>query len=236
MNEQPRPVHRRGEANVARRQPPAGPKQHVALGEIEPGAADITALRRAFADLDPVAIALGILAFAYPGPTLAALIIVFAVYAIFDGVVALIAGLGMPGGANWWLVLGGIVGIAVGVFTFSQPDTTALALVLLVGIWAIATGVAEIIAAVTLRGLITNGWLIGLTGVVSVIFGLLLVISPNDGILSVLWLVGFYAIFAGVMYLSVGLRLRDVADSVSSLRQEGTAAGGTTAGGSTAGS
>ena len=163
-----------------------------------------------------VAIGLGILAFVYPGPTLAALILVFAFYAIFDGVLATVTGFGVQGGPSWGLVSGGIAGIAIGVFTFFQPGTTAVALVIVVGIWAIVTGAAELVTAVTLGNLVAPRWLLGLSGVVALAFGVLLIMSPGDGILSVLWLVGFYAIFAGVMNLAIGFGLRDTSDTLSS--------------------
>jgi uncharacterized membrane protein HdeD (DUF308 family) len=170
-----------------------------------------------------LAIVLGVLAFLSPGPTLAALILVFAFYAVFDGILAIVAGFAFPGGPSLWLIVGGIAGIAVGAFTFVSPDTTAVAVVLLVGIWAIATGAAEFIAAATLGDRIQNRFLLGLTGAISVAFGVLLVMSPTDGILSVLWLIGFYAIFAGVTYLAMGMRLRGVANTLESIKAENTA-------------
>jgi uncharacterized membrane protein HdeD (DUF308 family) len=169
-----------------------------------------------------LAIALGVLAFAYPAPTLAALIVVFALYAIFDGVLAIAGGFSLPGGPSWWLIAGGVAAIAVGIFTFFQPGTTAVALVLLVGIFAIVTGVAELVGAATLGNLVAHRWLLALSGVVAVAFGLLLIMSPGDGVLSVLWLIGFYAIFAGVMNIAMGFGLRDISGTLKSVEAEGT--------------
>ena len=171
------------------------------------------------------AIALGVLAFIYPAPTLAALIVVFALYAIFDGVLAIVGGLSVPGRPSWWLIAGGVAAIAVGVFTFFQPSTTAVALVLLVGIFAIVTGVAELVTAATVGSLIGHRVLLTIAGVVAVAFGLLLIMSPGDGILSVLWLIGFYAIFAGVMNIALGYSLREVSDSMKSVEAQSTPAG-----------
>ena len=171
-----------------------------------------------------LAIALGVLAFVYPAPTLAALIVVFALYAIFDGVLAVVGGFSVPGRPSWWLIAGGIAAIAVGVFTFFQPGTTAVALVLLVGIFAIVTGVAELVTAATVGQLVAHRWLLALSGVVAVAFGLLLIMSPGDGVLSVLWLIGFYAIFAGVMYIAMGFGLRDMSNTVKSVEAETTTA------------
>ena len=169
-----------------------------------------------------LAIGLGILAFVNPAPTLAALIVVFALYAIFDGVLAIVGGFSMPGGPNWWLIIGGIAAIAVGVITFARPDATAVALVLLVGVFAIATGVAQLVAAATAGDLVAHPWLLALSGLVGVAFGTLLIVSPGDGILSLLGLIGFYAIFAGGMDIAMGFDLRDASDTVKLVEPKGS--------------
>jgi uncharacterized membrane protein HdeD (DUF308 family) len=180
-----------------------------------------------------LAIALGVATFVAPQPTLAAFIAVFAAYAIVSGALSIGAGLSIPNGPSWSLVLGGIAGIAVGVLTFAQPDATAVAVVLLVGIYAIATGVAQVGAAFTLGGF-TNTWLLGLSGVVSVAFGVLLVMAPTDGVLAVLWLIGIYVIYFGIMSVAAGLGLHRIGNEVSSLVEQATIPTGTT--GTTAGS
>jgi uncharacterized membrane protein HdeD (DUF308 family) len=180
-----------------------------------------------------LAIALGIATFVVPQPTLAAFIAVFAAYAIVSGALSIGAGLSVPNGPSWALVLGGVAGIAVGVLTFAQPDATAVAVVLLVGIYAIATGVAQVGAAFTLGGF-TNTWLLGLSGVVSVAFGVLLVMAPTDGVLAVLWLIGIYVIYFGIMSVAAGLGLHRIGKDVSSLVEQATTSTGTT--GTTAGS
>jgi len=180
-----------------------------------------------------LAIGLGLATFIVPQPTLAAFIAVFAAYAIVSGALTIGAGLSIPNGPSWALVLGGIAGIAVGVLTFAQPDATAVAVVLLVGIYAIATGVAQVGAAFTLGGF-TNTWLLGLSGVVSVAFGVLLVMAPTDGVLAVLWLIGIYVIYFGIMSVAAGLGLHRIGNEVSSLVEQATTPTGTT--GTTAGS
>jgi uncharacterized membrane protein HdeD (DUF308 family) len=166
----------------------------------------------AFALRGIVAIALGVLAFVVPGPTLVALIAVFAAYAIFDGILAIVGGVRSPGGPRWWLVIGGIAGLAIGVLTIFSPGTTAVALVLLIAVWAIATGVGEVVSAYTMRAVIDREWLLALSGAISVVFGVFLLVAPGSGVLAVLWLIGYYAIFAGVMYLAMAFRLRGLGD------------------------
>ena len=157
-----------------------------------------------------LALALGVLAFAAPQPTLAALIFVFAFYAIFDGLLAMGIGITVPGGPNWLLVVAGIVGIAIGALTLASPNVTAVALVLLIGSFAIVRGVAEVGTAIWFRNLIQSAWLYVLSGIVSIVFGTLLIVSPGDGALAVVFLIGFYALYAGVMYVAIGLRLRGI--------------------------
>ena len=157
-----------------------------------------------------LALALGVLAFAAPGPTLAALIFVFAAYAILDGIVAIVLGFGAPQGPRWLLVVGGILGIAIGAYTAVNPQVTAVALVLLIGAFAIVRGVAEVGNAIWFRNFIDSAWLYVLSGIVSIVFGAYLLVAPGDGALAVLFVIGFYALFAGVLYIAMGLQLRDV--------------------------
>jgi uncharacterized membrane protein HdeD (DUF308 family) len=161
-----------------------------------------------------LALALGVLAFAAPAPTLAALIFVFAAYAIVDGILAIALGASAPGGPSWLLVIAGIVGIAIGVYTAFSPQVTAVALVLLIGSFAIVRGVAEVGTAIWLRNLIESAWLYVLSGIVSIVFGAFLIVAPGDGAFAVLFVIGFYALFAGVMYVAVGLRLRGINDTL----------------------
>jgi uncharacterized membrane protein HdeD (DUF308 family) len=155
-----------------------------------------------------LALALGVLVFAAPAPTLAALIFVFAVYAIADGILAIAFGAVAPGGPRWLLVIAGILGMAIGVYTAVSPQVTAVALVLLIGSFAIVRGVAEVGTAIRFRDLIEDAWQYVLSGIVSIVFGAYLIVAPGDGAFAVLFVIGFYALFAGVMYVAIGLRLR----------------------------
>jgi uncharacterized membrane protein HdeD (DUF308 family) len=155
-----------------------------------------------------LALALGVLAFAAPAPTLAALIFVFAAYAIVDGILAIAFGATAPDGPRWLLVVAGIAGIAIGLYTVVSPQVTAVALVLLIGSFAIVRGVAEVGTAIWLRNLIESAWLYVLSGIVSIVFGAFLIVAPGDGAFAVLFVIGYYALFAGVMYVAIGLRLR----------------------------
>jgi uncharacterized membrane protein HdeD (DUF308 family) len=163
-----------------------------------------------------LALALGVLAFAAPGPTLAALIFVFAAYAIIDGIFSIVIGFAAPQGPRWLLVVGGILGIAIGAYTFVSPQVTALALVVLIGAFAIVRGVAEVGNAIRFRNYIQSAWLYVLSGIVSLAFGTYLIVAPGDGALAVIFVIGFYALFAGVLYIAMGLQLRDVNKALNS--------------------
>ena len=164
-------------------------------------------------------IALGVLAFVQPGVTLLALIAVFAAFAIFDGVLAIAAGVSVEGGPRWMFILGGILGIGIGLVTINRPEVTAIALVFLIGVWAIATGITEVVAAYNFRQVLENEWLLALSGIVSVVFGALLIVSPGDGVFAVLWLIGIYAILAGIVYVAAGLRFRGVHEKLQPLEK-----------------
>jgi uncharacterized membrane protein HdeD (DUF308 family) len=155
------------------------------------------------------ALIFGIAALIWPQATLTILILLFGVYAIADGILSIIAILRDRTYYQWWLLLlEGIVGITAGVLTFIWPEITGLVLLYVIAAWAVVTGILEIIAAIRLREEMTGEWLLVLGGIVSVIFGVLLVIQPQAGALAVAWIIGIYAIFFGIVLLILSLRLR----------------------------
>jgi uncharacterized membrane protein HdeD (DUF308 family) len=157
-----------------------------------------------------VAVLFGVAALVWPSLTLSALFYLWGAYALADGVFALISAIrAADQRMAWWpLVVEGILGIAVGVLTFVWPIMTALALLYLIAAWAVVTGVVEIIAAVLLRRVISGEWMLGLAGVLSIIFGVMLVASPSTGALAVIWLIGSYAVIFGIVLIALGFRLR----------------------------
>ena len=155
------------------------------------------------------AIIFGALAFAWPGLTLLSLILLYGAYALADGAIAIIAAIkGDAPAARWWLAIVGILGIAVGAFTFLLPGMTALILLFTIGGWAVAIGVFQIIGAIRLRNEIDNEWFLILSGIISVIFGVAIVAQPGAGALALVWLIGTYAIIAGVLYVGLAFRLK----------------------------
>jgi uncharacterized membrane protein HdeD (DUF308 family) len=156
----------------------------------------------------------GVLTFVWPGITLLTLVLLYGAYALADGVLALAeAVMGGAPAPRWWLALVGLLGIAVGMLTFAWPAITALVLLLFIAGWAIATGVLQIVGAIRLRKEIDNEWLLIASGVLSVVFGLILVVQPGTGALALLYVIGIYAILYGILLVWLSLRLREYATS-----------------------
>lgn len=150
----------------------------------------------------------GILAIVYPGSALVALTILFGAYAFVDGIFALAAAFTGIGGGRWWaLLLEGILGLVVAFYVWTQPAYSTVVLVYAVAFWAIITGIVEIIAGFQLRDVITNEWLYILAGVVSIIFGILVIRDLDAGAVAIAWTIGIYAIIFGVMQLGLAFRL-----------------------------
>jgi uncharacterized membrane protein HdeD (DUF308 family) len=156
------------------------------------------------------AIVFGILAWAWPGVTLVTLVLFWGAYALIDGVAALVGGWRTKDGGKpmWTVVLVGLVGIAAGIFTFVQPAVTAIALLMLIAVWAIVHGVFEIWAAIRLRKEIRNEWLLILSGVLSVAFGVLMILYPGAGALAVLTLIGAFAVAYGALLVVLAFKLK----------------------------
>jgi uncharacterized membrane protein HdeD (DUF308 family) len=158
-----------------------------------------------------VGILMGILTFLWPGITIAAIVIVFGAYALIDGVVNL-AGVfkAREKDEPWWaLLIEGLVGIIAGLTALFWPAITALALVFVIAAWALVTGIFEIVAAVRLRRYIEGEWILALSGVASVLFGLLLATFPIAGAVALAFWFGAYSIVFGGLLISLGIRLRN---------------------------
>jgi uncharacterized membrane protein HdeD (DUF308 family) len=158
----------------------------------------------------------GIAAFMLPGVMLWALVALFGAFALVDGIFAVIESFRRDstraaGVGNWWaLLFEGLIGIAIGVLTFLWPGLTVMGLVYLIAFWAVLTGALEVITAIRLRHVIRGEWLMALIGILSMGFGLLLAMFPLAGAISLIWLIGAYAIAAGVLMIALGFKLRSL--------------------------
>lgn len=156
------------------------------------------------------AVLFGVSVLVWPGIALTTLVLLWGAYAVVDGIFALVMGFqGQPAHANrWFTILEGAISIIAGVIAFVWPGITAMALLYVIAAWAIVTGIVEFIAAIQLRKEISGEFWLGLGGVMSAIFGVLLFLYPGAGMLSLLWLLGVYAIAFGVAIIFLSFRLR----------------------------
>jgi uncharacterized membrane protein HdeD (DUF308 family) len=154
----------------------------------------------------------GVLAFVSPAFGIAVLVALFAVWAIIDGVNNLLTGIRTRSrDRSWWLeILEGIVGVVAGVIALALPAFAAEVLVLLIAVWAILTGVIEIWLAIRLRRVIEGEAWMALAGVASILFGIVVILFPAAGALSIVWLIGSFAIAFGVFLVLLGWRLRRI--------------------------
>ena len=160
-----------------------------------------------------LAVLFGLAAFVWPSLTLLVLVLLFGAYALVDGVIAVIVSLQERRVfARWWVLLvEGLTGIAAGVLTFVWPAITALVLLYLIAAWAIVTGILEIVTAFSGRLPVAQEWTLALAGILSVLLGVLLAIRPGAGLLSLVWLIGIYAIVFGVLLIVRAFQFRTAA-------------------------
>ncbi len=173
-----------------------------------------------------LAVIFGIIALRSPTLVAGAFVIVFAIYAFADGILDfVIAGQHGKAGQSWgWYVFEGLVSIALGVIALAYPGVTLLAIVLLIGIRAIVMGIVEVVAAFSWENS-ESRWLLGITGVLSIMLGVLLLGSPAAGGLALLWMIGVYAIVFGIMLFALGLRLLSTERRGGQLHRQATATG-----------
>ena len=157
-----------------------------------------------------LAVVFGILVLAYPGTGLLVIAYLFGAYAFVDGIFAIVGAVRMAHAGGRWggLLVEGILGIVAGVVAFAYPGITAYALAILMGAWAIVTGVLAVSSALRLRTQIPNEWLWILSGIVSIIFGFAIFWSPSFSLFALIWMDAFYAILAGLLLIGLSFRLR----------------------------
>jgi uncharacterized membrane protein HdeD (DUF308 family) len=158
-----------------------------------------------------VAVLFGVLAFVWPGATLVTLVWFFGAFALVNGLLSLILAAKAPKGYPriGSLILGGLLGILAGLLTFVMPGITALGLLMLIAAWAIVTGIMEVVAAIRLRKIIANEWLLILAGIASVAFGVILFLQPAAGALALIWWIGAWALIFGILLIVLAFRMRN---------------------------
>jgi uncharacterized membrane protein HdeD (DUF308 family) len=163
----------------------------------------------AFVARGVLAILFGIIAFVTPGVTMLSLVLVFAAYAVADGIFAIVGAVRAAKAGERWslLALEGVVGIIAGVAAVAMPGLTVVVFVTLIAAWALITGGFMLAAA--FRVDTDHGrWWLALGAVASIVYGALLVIAPMTGALVLTWWIGAYALVFGVSMLIFAFRLR----------------------------
>jgi uncharacterized membrane protein HdeD (DUF308 family) len=173
------------------------------------------ALRGAFAIL------FGLLTIAWPQLTVVVLVALFGAWALLDGISAFMAAWrSAEAKQTWWpFLVTGVLGVGAAIVTWVWPQITALTLLTVIAVWAIASGVLQVAAAIRMRKIITNEFWLALAGVGSVVFGVLVLLFPGAGAIGIAWAIGWYAILFGLLMVMLGFRLR-------SMRPMATSAGG----------
>jgi uncharacterized membrane protein HdeD (DUF308 family) len=158
------------------------------------------------------AIVFGIIAFVYPGLTIATLVLFFGAWILIDGIFRIVGAIGhRASDPDWgWQLVIGILGIVVGLLTFHAPQITALALVIYIAAWALMIGASEIALAVKMRREIKGEWFLILMGLASIVFAVLLLWNPIAGAAAVIWLIAWYAVVLGILAIFFGFRLRSL--------------------------
>jgi uncharacterized membrane protein HdeD (DUF308 family) len=156
-----------------------------------------------------VAVLFGVLAIAMPKISLLALVVLYGAFAMVDGVFSLVtaARRGRAGERCGWFLFEGLVGIGAAIVAFSWPGITAVVLLALIAAWAILTGISAVAAAIRMRKHVKGEWMLAVSGVLSIVFGALLLVDPSVGALAVVWMIGAYAIAFGILLIGLGIRL-----------------------------
>jgi uncharacterized membrane protein HdeD (DUF308 family) len=162
----------------------------------------------------------GIMVFTKPGISLATLTLLFGAFVLADGVVGVVNAIaGHKKHDDWVLMLlGGLAGIFIGIITFIAPGITVLTLLFYIAIWAIATGVLALVAAIRLRKEIQGEFWLVLAGLASIVFGMIVIARPGEGILSVLWLLACFSVALGIALVGLAFRVRRLGKNVEAMK------------------
>lgn len=161
------------------------------------------------------AVIFGIMAFAWPALTLSVLILLIGAYVLVDGVFGVIDVMRNRDRLKrvWPLVLEAVLGIVVGLMMLFWPGATAIVMLMFVAAWAIVGGLLRVVLAFQIRKEITGEWILIVGGIMSILFGGLLVAMPQVGMLTMAWMIGFYAILFGGLFIFLAFRLRKLGSS-----------------------
>ncbi|NQT29084.1 MAG: HdeD family acid-resistance protein [Candidatus Saganbacteria bacterium] len=154
------------------------------------------------------AIIIGVIAILWPGITLEVLVILFALFALLDGALAFVAAVE----TDWWpFILSGVISVLIGLAIFIWPAPALLIIIYVIAIWAVITGIFQIVGGIAMRKQVSGEWMMILSGIASLILGSILVIFPLLGTLAYIWVFGIYAVIFGVLMVGSAFQLKGAA-------------------------
>jgi uncharacterized membrane protein HdeD (DUF308 family) len=158
------------------------------------------------------AIVFGVIAVAWPGLTVFVLVILFGAYTLVDGIIEIWSGLQARNVHDrWWVeILIGLAGVVAGILVMTWPGVSALALMYVIAAWMVVIGILQITQAIRLRREISNEWLLGLSGALSLLLGAYFFAFPGSGAISLVWVIGIYAIMFGILLMIFSFRVKNL--------------------------
>jgi uncharacterized membrane protein HdeD (DUF308 family) len=158
-----------------------------------------------------LSVAFGVMVLAWPSISLYALTILFGAYALASGTVGLIQAAAVKEGRGWML-LSSALGIGVGIAVLVWPDISALGLLYVIGAYAVAIGLTLVGGAIWLPLKGGDSFMLSMSGVVSIVFGIVMFVKPGDGALVLLGLIAAFALVTGIAELVVAIGGRRIFD------------------------
>ncbi|MDR0247607.1 MAG: DUF308 domain-containing protein [Burkholderiales bacterium] len=157
-----------------------------------------------------LAIAFGIVALMLPNTMLTTLVLLFGAFVLVDGLITIASALKTQDeNTHWWVsLLEGLLGVLVGGFALFAPAFTSIALILTIGVWAIAAGMLRLLVGIKMRRALRDVSGMYLNSLAYIVFGALLLTAPIIGAVAIMWCLGMWAIFAGVALVYFAFRLR----------------------------
>ena len=155
----------------------------------------------------------GVLAFVAPGLSLFGVMILFALYAVAEGLASVVAAINraLISEERWGsLLVSGVVSLLAGAIALIWPAMTALILVFIIALRAIVTGILDIMTAIRIRHVVTGEWMMALAGVMSILFGVVLIMQPGVGALGLIYVIGGWAVLFGALMVALGVKLRSL--------------------------
>ncbi|MFE4196833.1 HdeD family acid-resistance protein [Paenarthrobacter sp. NPDC056912] len=160
-----------------------------------------------------LAIVFGLLIIALPSATAFVVVIMFGVFAIVDGITNVAHYFYDPAGRSRWSMVGGFISIAAGIVAVAWPGFTASAVGVLIGLWALVLGLSQLVLSLAARSYVRSWGIWFLTGVITTVFGIVVLVNPGVGFLALVGMLAVFAILSGILLIASGIGLRKLAAS-----------------------